>query len=182
MRLVSMLFVLVLAVSACGTTGDEAADTSATESPTTTEAPTTPEAPTTSEASTSTEAPTTTEAAGESVAVALRDFVIDTETTFTAGEVTFDVVNEGTSEFNHEFAIIAAETYDELPKLENGAVDEEALADGQFLGRTAVLEPGQAETITFDLEPGKYLFICNINFGPNSHAANGQILGVTVNS
>ena len=65
---------------------------------------------------------------------------------------------------------------------QNGAVDEEALAEGQFLGRTAVLEPGQAETITFDLEPGKYLFICNINFGPNSHAANGQILSVTVNS
>jgi len=90
------------------------------------------------------------------------------------------VVNDGASEFNHEFAIIAAATYEELPKLDNGAVDEEALAEGQFLGRTAVLEPGQAESITFDLEPGSYLFICNINFGPNSHAANGQMLPVTV--
>ncbi|MFW2340002.1 MAG: hypothetical protein ACN4GK_08125, partial [Acidimicrobiia bacterium] len=85
------------------------------------------------------------------------------------------------SEFNHEFAVIAAATYEELPKLANGAVDEEALEAGQFLGRTAVLEPGQTETITFDLEPGNYLFICNINFGPNSHAANGQMLNVTVN-
>ena len=95
--------------------------------------------------------------------------------------MTFDVVNDAASEFNHEFAIIAADSYDELPKLDNGAVDEEALAEGQFLGRTAVLEPGQSEAITFDLEPGTYLFICNINFGPNSHAANGQMLIATVN-
>jgi hypothetical protein len=107
--------------------------------------------------------------------------VIDTQDTFTAGEVTFEVVNDAGSEFNHEFAIIAADSYEELPKLENGAVDEDALAEGQFLGRTEVLEPGQAETITFDLEPGTYLFICNINFGPNSHAANGQMLTATVN-
>ena len=109
------------------------------------------------------------------------DGLVDTEATFTAGEVTFDVVNDATSEFNHEFAVIAADTYDELPKLDNGAVDEEALAEGQFLGRTERLEPGQAETITFDLEAGNYLFICNIHFGPNSHAANGQTLTVTVN-
>jgi uncharacterized cupredoxin-like copper-binding protein len=120
-------------------------------------------------------------AASDNVAVSLSEFVIETEDTFTAGEVTFDVVNEATSEFNHEFAIIAAATFEELPKLDNGAVDEEALEEGQLLGRTATLEPGQTETISFDLEPGNYLFICNINFGPNSHAANGQMLEVTVN-
>ena len=158
MRSILMMFVLVLVVSACGD-GDEAADTSTT----------------------TTEAPTTTEAASGNVVVTLSEFVIDTEDTLTAGEVTFDVVNDAGSEFNHEFAIIAADSYDELPKLDNGAVDEQALAEGQFLGRTAVLEPGQSETITFDLEPGTYLFICNINFGPNSHAANGQMLIATVN-
>jgi len=174
MRSILMFFVLVLVVSACGD-GDEAAETSTTAVPTTTEAPATTEAPTT------TEAPAATEAAGGNVAVTLSEFVIDTEDTLTAGEVTFDVVNDGASEFDHEFAIIAADSYDELPKLGNGAVDEEALAEGQFLGRTARLEPGQSETIAFDLEPGTYLFICNINFGPNSHAANGQMLIVSVN-
>ena len=191
MRFISMLFALVLVVSACGDAGNEAADTSATEAPASTEASTTTEAPPTTEASTTTteapptttttEAPSTAEAAGENVAVTLSEFVIDTEDTFTAGEVTFDVANDAASEFNHEFAVIAAATYEELPKLGNGAVDEEALAEGQFLGRTATLEPGETETITFDLEPGNYLFICNINFGPNSHAANGQMLTVTVN-
>lgn len=181
MRYISMLLVLVLVVSACGNAEDEPADTSATEAPATTEAPTTTEAPATTEAPTITEAPATTEAASEGVVVTLSEFVIDTQDTFTAGEVTFDVVNDAGSEFNHEFAIIAADSYEELPKLENGAVDEDALAEGQFLGRTEVLEPGQAETITFDLEPGTYLFICNINFGPNSHAANGQMLTATVN-
>lgn len=174
MRSISMLFVLVLAFSACGNGGDEGSDTSTTAAPTTTVAPTTTEAPTT------TAAPAATEAAGETVAVTLSDFLIETEATLTAGEVTFDVVNDGSSEFNHEFAIIAAATYEELPKLANGAVDEDALAEGQFLGRTGRLEPGQAESITFDLEPGAYLFICNINFGPNSHAAAGQTLAVTV--
>lgn len=185
MRYISMLFALVLVVSACGDAGNEAADTSATEAPATTEASTTTEAPPTTEAptttTTTTEAPPTTEVSGENVAVTLSEFVIDTADTFTAGEVTFDVANDAASEFNHEFAVIAAATYEELPKLGNGAVDEEALAEGQFLGRTAVLEPGETETITFDLEPGNYLFICNINFGPNSHAANGQMLAVTVN-
>ncbi|MBT8242066.1 MAG: cupredoxin domain-containing protein [Acidimicrobiia bacterium] len=189
MRYISMLFALVLVVSACGDAGNEAADTSATEAPATTEASTTTEAPPTTEApittttttTTTTEAPSTAEAAGDNVAVTLSEFVIDTADTFTAGEVTFDVANDAASEFNHEFAVIAAATYEELPKLGNGAVDEEALAEGQFLGRTAVLEPGETETITFDLEPGNYLFICNINFGPNSHAANGQMLAVTVN-
>ena len=184
MRYVSMLLVLVLAVSACSDSGTETAETSATEAPTTTEATTTTtEAPTTTEAAdtTTTEAPVITEAAGDGVVVTLSEFVIDTQDTFTAGEVTFDVVNDGGSEFNHEFAIIAADSYEELPKLDNGAVDEEALEEGQFLGRTAVLEPGQTETISFDLDPGTYLFICNINFGPNSHAANGQMLIATVN-
>ena len=190
MRYISMLFALVLVVSACGDAGNEATDTSATAAPATTEAPPTTEAPTTTttEAPPTTEASTTTtteapatEAAGENVVVTLSEFVIDTEDTFTAGEVTFDVANDAASEFNHEFAVIAAATYEELPKLSNGAVDEEALEAGQFLGRTAVLEPGDTETITFDLEPGNYLFICNINFGPNSHAANGQMLAVTVN-
>ena len=184
MRYISMLFALVLVVSACGDAGNEAADTSTTKAPATTQAPATTEAPPTTEApttTTTTENPSTAEAVGENVAVTLSEFVIDTADTFTAGEVTFDVANDAASEFNHEFAVIAAATYEELPKLGNGAVDEEALAEGQFLGRTAVLEPGETETITFDLEPGNYLFICNINFGPNSHAANGQMLAVTVN-
>ena len=176
MRYIAMVSVLVLAVSACGD-GDEAADTS-----TTTVAPTTttvaPDNTTTTEAPGTT---TTTVAASETVAVTLSEFDIETDATITAGEVTFDVVNDAASEFNHEFAIIAADTYEELPKLDNGAVDEEALTDGQLLGRTARLDPGQAETITFDLEPGTYVFICNIHFGPNSHAANGQTLSVTVN-
>ena len=50
------------------------------------------------------------ERAGEGVAVSLSEFVIETDDTFTAGEVTFDVVNEASSEFNHEFAVIAAAT------------------------------------------------------------------------
>ena len=170
MRSRSLLLAMVLVVTACGGSGDDAGGTAITEAPATTSAPAT------------TEASATAEAAGESVAVTLSEFEIETQDTFTAGQVTFDVINDGTSEFNHEFAIIAAGTYEELPKLDNGAVDEDALADGMLLGRTERLEPGQAETIAFDLEPGTYLFICNVNFGPNSHAANGQTLTVTVNS
>ena len=182
MRSISMLLVVVLAVGACGGSDDDAAETTTSQAPVTTEAPTTTttEAPAATTTST-TAASTTTEPATEAVTVTLSEFVIDTQDTLAAGEVTFDVVNDAASEFNHEFAVIAAGSYEELPKLGNGAVDEEALADGQFLGRTAVLEPGQTETITFDLEPGTYLFICNINFGPNSHAANGQMMIATVN-
>ena len=79
----------------------------------------------------------------------------------------------------HAFAIVRGDSYEELPQLDNGAVDTEAMGD-DFLGSTDNVEVGDSTEITFDLEAGNYVFFCPIQFGPNSHAAAGQVLSVTV--
>ena len=114
----------------------------------------------------------------DAVAVSLDEFNIHTENEFEAGTISFDVVNEG--EFPHQFGIARGADYESLPLLANGAVDEEALGD-DYLGATENIASGESATIDFDLEPGNYVFICNIAVGPNSHAKAGQVLSVLVN-
>ncbi len=109
--------------------------------------------------------------------MSLVEWAIETGDALSAGTVTFEVTNDG--EFPHEFGITRGTTYEELPLLGKGAIDEDALG-ADVLGKTERLEAGAATTIEFDLEPGTYVFFCNITAGPNSHAANGQVLSVTV--
>lgn len=79
----------------------------------------------------------------------------------------------------HELKIIKG-TYAELPKAGNGAVDEEKLAAGSIVGKVDAFPGGETKPLTVELSPGKYLFVCNIAFGPASHAQRGQVLDVTV--
>ncbi len=114
------------------------------------------------------------------VVVDLADFMITTATTvYAAGTINFEVVND--SDIAHEFGVARGESYDTLPKLDNGSIDEEALGD-DFLGKTPVVDPvlGPVREISFTLEPGQYVFFCNLVVGPVSHAARGQHLPVTV--
>lgn len=119
----------------------------------------------------------TAEAGGSTVSVELDEWVVDTETTLSAGAITFEVANVGS--FPHEFGITRGDSYDDLPQLANGAIDEDTLG-ADVLGKTGRISPGESETIDFDLEAGNYVFFCNIAVGPNSHAASGQVLSVTV--
>lgn len=116
-------------------------------------------------------------ATGSPVSVSLDEWVVDTESTLEAGAITFEVANVGS--FPHEFGIARGESYDTLPQLDNGAIDEDTLGD-DLLGKLDRVSPGESGTIEFDLEAGNYVFFCNIAVGPNSHAANGQVLSVTV--
>lgn len=94
-----------------------------------------------------------------------------------SGEVLFSITNSGS--FNHELAIARGTSYESLPLLANGAVDEAALG-ADFIGRTETFGGGITIEQPFLLEPGDYVFFCNIAVGPNSHAANGQVQSVTV--
>jgi len=137
-------------------------------------AETTPAEPASTDAPPETTAADPAEPAG-AVAVSLVEWAVDAPIEITAGAVTFDVTNDGS--FPHHFAIARGDSYETLPQTGGGAVDEDALGD-DFLGRTANLEAGDTETIEFDLEPGNYVFFCNIA-GSVSHAAQGQVLSVT---
>jgi hypothetical protein len=94
-----------------------------------------------------------------------------------AGATTFTVSNSG--ENPHALAVARGTSYEELPLLDNGGVDTGALGD-DFLGASDRIDSGQEAAVDFELEPGDYVFFCPIAVGPNSHAAQGQVLSVTV--
>jgi ABC-type glycerol-3-phosphate transport system substrate-binding protein len=178
------LAALGLLLGACSDSdSDDTADAATTQAPTTaaaaTEAPTTAapttEAPTTEAPTTA--APTTEAATGASVDVEMVEWAVNAPTEIASGSTNFSVSNGG--ENTHEFVIVRGESYDTLPKLDNGAVDEDALG-ADVVGRTDKIPSGGSADMAFDLEPGSYVFLCNIQFGPNSHAAAGQVLSVTV--
>lgn len=116
------------------------------------------------------------EAAG-SVAVSLTEWAVAAETELTAGSTTFTVANDGS--FTHKFGVARGDSYETLPLLDNGAIDEETLG-ADFLGDTENFDSGQTSEFAVDLEPGNYVLFCNIAVGPNSHAKSGQVLSVTV--
>jgi len=184
-RILAPLTVSLLALTACGGGSDDAVDTTpATEAPADTEAPaqTEPPADTTAPVETEPAADTTVappdapDAPDGAVSVDLVEWAIETDLEVAAGTVTFDVSNEGN--FPHHFAIARGDSYEELPQIGGGAIDEDALGDN-FIGRTENLQSGETEIIEFDLDPGNYVFFCNIAAAV-SHAAQGQVLAVTV--
>lgn len=174
MKRISAAVVSVVLLSACG--GDDAKSSDATTAPTDAEV-------------TTTVADVTTTASGEivnddPVLIDLNfggdNFQIGVSTTtFKAGTINFKASNIGDTP--HEFGIARGNSYEELPQLANGSIDEEALGD-DFLGKTPIVDKVLApeREISFDLTPGNYVFFCNLVVGPVSHAARGHVLSITV--
>ncbi len=152
-------------ISACGSSDDAASDTTAA-------------AVATTDAATTTSSTELVNA--DPVLVDLADFkiIIDT-TTFKAGVINFHISNLG--DVPHEFGIARGNSYEELPQLANGSIDEDTLGD-DLLGKTPIVDKVLSPTrdITFTLEPGNYVLFCNLVIGPVSHAARGHVLSVTV--
>jgi hypothetical protein len=110
--------------------------------------------------------------------VSLLEWDIKSPASVKSGKVTMNVKNDGKNP--HELAIVKGESYEALPKLANGAVDEPKLTAGDLLGRTQKLKGGEVCGATLDLAPGKYVLVCNIQFGEISHAGKGQKLNFEV--
>jgi hypothetical protein len=111
------------------------------------------------------------------ITYSLKEWAIEGPATLKAGTVSMSVTNP--SRNKHEMKIIKG-TYAELPKAGNGAVEEEKLAAGAIVGKVDAFPGGETKPLTVELTPGTYLFVCNIAFGPASHAGKGQVLDVTV--
>lgn len=194
MRRIIVATLTALVLAGCGgsddaTTTEPPPDTAApdttpadTTPPDTTPADTTPAdtaAPDTAPADT-TPADTTGDgqvSAASAVAVSLVEWEVIAPTEIPAGTTTFEVSNDG--DFRHHLGIARGDSYETLPQLPSGAIDEDALGD-DYLGRTDTLEFQGSATIEFDLTPGNYVLFCNIVAGPTSHAAQGQTLSITV--
>jgi uncharacterized cupredoxin-like copper-binding protein len=121
----------------------------------------------------STTGSTSTAAAGGTVSVSLNQWTITpTATTVPAGSVTFNVANEGT--VTHEFVVLQTDTpAAEIPiesfEGEQDRVDEDTA--GTNVGETGDMEAGATQTLTLDLAPGHYVFVCNLpgHYGQGMH-------------
>ena len=189
-----LLLALLFTAAACGSGSDDGdTDTSTTTTATgdtsTTVAETVPETtaapltlpPVTNETvapSTVTTPPDTGGApAASPVGVNMIEWEVQAPTSITAGTVDFVLTNGGN--FSHQLAIARGESYDTLPVLDSGAVDEATLGT-DYLGVSDQVDFGGDTTATFDLEPGAYVLYCPIVVGPNSHVAQGQWVSVQV--
>lgn len=181
-------------LAACGDdSSSSATTTAATTAAATTGAATTKAAPTTAAAATTsasattattaaTTGATTTKAAAAgaptSVEVVLKEWSIEAPTKIKAGTIEFVVKNAGTA--NHELDIVKGDSYAALPKSDSGAILEDKLPAGALqpvVGRFAANATAKG---TVTVTPGKYVLVCNIAFGANSHAGKGQRLDIEV--
>jgi uncharacterized cupredoxin-like copper-binding protein len=122
--------------------------------------------------------PAAAAASGTGAAYKLTEWTLEGSASLPAGPTEIAITNAG--KFAHEFVVIKDTTYEEAPKNDLGTVLEDQLPAGSVLGEVEKIEKGASAKLSVDLAPGKYLFVCNIEFGPNSHAGKGQRLNVTV--
>ena len=103
-------------------------------------------------------------AGSQSVAVTLDQWsIVPAATTLPAGSVTFTVTNIGDRE--HEFVVLqtdtpAADLVVGSFEGESGRVDEDTA--GTNVGETGDLAAGTTGTVTISLQPGHYVFVCNL--------------------
>jgi uncharacterized cupredoxin-like copper-binding protein len=107
------------------------------------------------------------------VTVALNQWSITPQASHVAaGPVTFTVSNDGT--ITHEFVVMqtdtpAADFHIGSFEGEKPRVNEDAA--GTNVGETGNLKAGTRKTITIDLKPGHYVFMCNLpgHYGLGMH-------------
>ncbi len=98
------------------------------------------------------------------------DFVVD-KSSAKAGEVSFKVMNDGI--VPHDFVVIRSNSEPtELPQ-KSGSVDESGI---NVIGRTGQIERDKSEKVSFTLEAGRYVLICNIP----AHYDLGMLAAFTV--
>ena len=106
------------------------------------------------------------------VGVTEKDFSITLDSSSAdAGEVTFEVTNDGPS--THEFVVFRTDlAAADLPTADDGTVDEE----GQGVEAIDEIEDitnGSTQSLTVNLDAGKYVVICNLpgHYAQGMHAS-----------
>jgi len=110
---------------------------------------------------------------GTTAKVTLSEFeVVADPESVPAGDVTFDVDNEG--EETHELIVVKTD-FDagDLPTENDGSVDEGA--DGiDVIGETDEIDSGDSDSRVFNLDAGKYVLLCNLVDDDHSHFQQGM--------
>lgn len=88
------------------------------------------------------------------------------------GNVTFEVDNEGDE--THELVVVKTDFEGgDLPAENDGSVDEGA--DGiDVIGETDEIDSGDSDSRVFDLDPGKYVLLCNLVEEDHAHFQQGM--------
>lgn len=95
------------------------------------------------------------------VHVVLGEWIVDPDpVTAPEGDVTFRADDQGGDD--HELVIVRADDPSDLPTDADGAVDEDQIAEDDFVGEIEELEPGSQDEATFTVDPGTYVLFCNI--------------------
>lgn len=97
--------------------------------------------------------------ASGAIAVELNEHdIVASPGTADAGEVTFDLENSG--EETHEFVVVKTDlAADDLPTADDGSFVEDDL---EVVDEIEDLATGASQSLTLDLEAGRYLLACNI--------------------
>ena len=120
-----------------------------------------------------------------SVDVTLSEFIVEPDpATANAGEV--EIVGDNQGGETHELVVVEAADAADLPVDADGAVVEDELAEGAFIGEIEDIEAQSSKTVTLDLEAGSYVLFCNITEEDQesgeieSHFAEGMHAGLQV--
>jgi uncharacterized cupredoxin-like copper-binding protein len=106
------------------------------------------------------------------IATTLKDFAITLgSSTAPAGEVTFDISNEGPS--THEFVVVNSDLAPDKLPVSDGEVEEDQL---DSVGEQEDIAPSTTAELTLNLEPGSYVVFCNVT----GHYEAGMHTGLTV--
>ncbi len=128
-------------------------------------------------------APILTACGPKTIDVTLASYSITiSSNTAPAGKVTFHVTNTATDQ-KHEFVIFKTDLpEDQLPMKDDGSgnmiVDEE----GQgvtHIDEIPDMDPGSTKDLTVDLQPGRYVLICNLAVN-TTHYMHGMHVVFTV--
>jgi uncharacterized cupredoxin-like copper-binding protein len=116
------------------------------------------------------------------VDVTLLEFAfIPSSSSARAGDVTFNVTNEGPDDV-HEFVVFRSDLApDALPTAEDGSVDE--AGDGvELQDEIEDIAVGDTQSVTIDLAAGDYVLICNIYDAQEqeAHSQEGMRVGFSV--
>jgi hypothetical protein len=96
-----------------------------------------------------------------SIDVTLGEFIVEPDpTSVDAGEI--ELVGENGGAELHELVVVRAADAEALPTDEDGAVVEDELAEGAFIGEIEDIDAGSSKSATFDLAAGDYVLFCNI--------------------
>ncbi len=108
---------------------------------------------------------------GTTVNATLKEWTLSLDkSSATSGKVTFSATNGGTVE--HELVVFKTDLAPDALPLSGSSVDEEA-SGVTMKDEIAEFSPGTTKTLTLNLDPGKYVLICNVpgHYQQGLHAA-----------